>query len=140
MNRTIAFVFLIFIFSQVADAQLSVRPTGIFSNMQAAEDGGLVGTEIFVTYSRGDYHALVQHSKYGLNLVVLVKATVQEKKINFEVPFDSTVVLRGEGGAEQHIIIHNLWQFEGELSDDRLVGRFNDWETMELKRGKSYWQ
>ena len=123
-----------------ADAQLQVRPTGIFSNMQAEDDGNVVGTEIFVTYSRGKYQALVQHAKYGLNLVVLVKATVQGTKVSFDVPFDSTTVVHSEGGRQQQLTVHNLWSFEGELQDDRLVGRFNDWETFELTRGKSYWQ
>jgi hypothetical protein len=39
------------ILSLAADAQLPVRPTGVFSDMHSTKGAGdIVGTEIFITY------------------------------------------------------------------------------------------
>jgi hypothetical protein len=110
--------------------------------MQTGEDGEAIGTEILVTNMGGNYWALVHHAKYGVNLVVLVKANVEANKITFDMPFESSFVIGREGGAADRIKVNNVWHFEGEFQDDRLVGRFNGegWETLDLKRGKSYWQ
>ena len=125
-----------------AEAQRAVRPTGIFSNMETGADGEAIGTEIFVTESAGNHWALVQHAKYGVNLVVLVKAKVEGSKISFDLPFESSIVVGSEGGRKERIDFTSVWRFEGEFKEDRLVGRFNgaDWETLNLARGKSYWQ
>jgi hypothetical protein len=141
VKKTVSCVILISLLSLPAVAQLSVQRTGIFSNMRSINEAGeVVGTEIFLTHSRGEYSAFVQHVQGPTNIVALVKASVQGTKVSFDLPFDSLLVFHREGGAEERVMVHNVWRFEGELKDDRLVGKFNDWESFDLKRGKSYWQ
>jgi hypothetical protein len=124
-----------------ADAQLPIRPTGIFSDMRYVKEAGdVVGTEIFVTYGDGEYWAQVQHAEGEPGAPHLAKVNVQGTKVSFELAFDETHIEILANRAEQPKIVHYLLHFEGEVSKDRLVGKFNDSETLDLKRRNSYWQ
>jgi hypothetical protein len=99
-----------------ASAQKSSKPVafhteGVFSNIKAGEGGDYSGIQIYLTDSDGQFYATVTIAEGVLLAPVLVKvkAQVEERKIEFELPggggsrkFTGTVAAGGltlmEGG------------------------------------------
>ena len=125
VSRTAVFIGALFAAPFTVDSGQPDRPqvTGIFSDMRASRGSGDVsGIEIFVLVGKGGYYALVQIAEGSPSAPVLVRATVRDDALTFELPppykgqtFTGRVTRYG---------------LEGTLGVDRVV----------LPRSKSYWQ
>ena len=104
----------------------SARVTGIYSDMVYNRQGGdVLGTEIFIVYSRKGYFVSFQSSEGEPPVPVIIKALVAGSSIEFDLPPD--VDTRGH--------------FVGTINDSELRGSFaSNGQTIHLKRKNSYWQ
>jgi hypothetical protein len=107
--------------------------TGIYSNIYYNSAAGAhYGVELFVTYTREGYYVLFQEARGAPDVPILVKATVDQEKIEFVLP-DRT----GYHG-----------KFSGTVSKEALSGSFSepqlnrvtDTLLFTLRRTQSYWQ
>jgi hypothetical protein len=115
LRSALFFAFCLSAFSS-ASAQKSSKPAtfhteGVFSNITAGEGGDYSGMQVYLTDSDGQFYATVTIAEGVLLAPVLVKvkANVEERKIEFELPggdgprkFAGTVAASGltlmEGG------------------------------------------
>lgn len=107
------------------NAEQQVWIPGCYSDMYYNEEGGdLLGTEIFIVYSRDGFYALYQASEGDPDAPQLLPVKADGAAISFTVPS------RGAYG-----------EFNGAVTPYELTGTFlNTDNHISLKRKNSYWQ
>ena len=103
-----------------------VKVTGIYSDLAYNQEGGdVLGTELFIVFSRQGYYVFFQSSEGEPSVPMVVKAKVSGSNITFALPPEADP--RGE--------------FVGKITDNELVGSFKaNGQAIHLKRKNSYWQ
>jgi hypothetical protein len=105
--------------SAAADARIS----GIFTSLKYHEEAGdLLGYEILIVPTGNEWSAVVQVAQGELGVPFVVPVTVKGQTISFPIPDEF-------GGGS----------FNGKISSKSLKGTFGN-DTVNLRRGKSYWQ
>ena len=112
--------------SMAGAGESTIKVTGIYSDMKYNREGGdVLGTEIFVVFSKQGYCVVFQSAEGEPNVPVVVQASISEGKIFFEIP--PGIDPRG--------------RFSGEITKDELIGSFSaNGHVVRLKRKTSYWQ
>lgn len=105
--RSILFCALCLFVTSSAHAQKSSGPKtfhteGVFSNITAGEGGDYGGMQVYLTDSDGQFYATVTIAQGVLlpPVLVKVKANVELRKIEFELPGDSPRKFTGTVTAE----------------------------------------
>jgi len=128
--KLLAIIVYALFLTQFSWASEKIKVTGIFSNMYYHEEGGdLLGEEIFIVYGgQGNYFASVQCAQGGVRAPIIVKVTVNNNQISFNVP-----------DSNKHLCVPGL--FKGVISKKGITGEFtgNNYKVT-LPRGNSYWQ
>jgi hypothetical protein len=109
----------------------SAKPaiTGIYSDMcYNTESGDVVGMEIYLVYSKAGYYVIYQASEGEPSVPVIVKATIGDSTIEFQIP--EGVPFSGD--------------FQGRITSYGIEGRIAGYSgyasKLRLKRQLSYWQ
>jgi hypothetical protein len=133
MRAWLAAVLILMAFPVSAQTAEGPQITGIYSNIYYNRAAGAhYGVELFVTYTRDGYYVLFQEARGAPDVPILVKATVDQEKIEFVLP--------------DRIGYHG--KFSGTISKEALSGSFSepqlnrvtDTLLFTLRRTQSYWQ
>jgi hypothetical protein len=104
------------------------RVTGMFSNMEFDGEEDVGGFEVFIVYGNDKYFAYVQIAEGMPGDPVLVKAWIEGRKVEFDLP-------KGQG---------NLDHFKGQVTKKGLTGVFSGSDRDPVKtflpRRASYWK
>jgi hypothetical protein len=133
MKAWLAGVMLVCSMATASAQTTEPQVTGIYSNIYYNRAAGAhYGVELFVTYTRDGYYVLFQEARGAPDVPILVKATVEQEKIEFVLP--------------DRIGYHG--KFSGTVSKEALTGSFaepqlnrvTDTLLFRLRRTQSYWQ
>jgi hypothetical protein len=114
-------------------AQSKSGVTGFFSDMRyVREAGGVIGTEVWISFARDQYWACVQTAEGEPNPPDVVTVDVSGSKIRF-------TIMRQAVDAQKNLLPEKRMDFAGTVSAAGIVGMFNGQEV-NLKRKISYWQ
>ena len=114
-------------------AQSKSGVTGFFSDMRyVREAGGVIGTEVWISFARDQYWACVQTAEGEPNPPDVVTVDVSGSKIRF------TIMKQGVD-AQKNLLPEKRMDFVGTVSAAGITGTFNG-QDVNLKRKNSYWQ
>jgi len=107
--------------------------TGFFSDMRyVREAGGVIGTEVWISYARDQYWACVQTAEGEPNPPEVVAVDVSGSKIKF-------TIMKQRVDQQQNLLPEQRMDFAGTVSAAGITGTFNGQDVV-LKRRNSYWQ
>lgn len=88
--------------AQKSSGQKTFHTEGVFSNITAGEGGDYGGIQIYLTDSDGQFYATVTIAQGVLlpPVLVKVKANVEQRKIEFELPGDEPRKFTGTVAAD----------------------------------------
>jgi hypothetical protein len=114
-------------------AQSKSGVTGFFSDMRyVREAGGVIGTEVWISFARDQYWACVQTAEGEANPPEVVTVEVSGSKIRF-------TIMKQRVDAQQNLLPDLRMDFAGTVSTAGITGTFNG-QDVNLKRRGSYWQ
>jgi hypothetical protein len=114
-------------------AQSKSGVTGFFSDMRyVREAGGVIGTEVWISYARDQYWACVQTAEGEPNPPEVVTVDVSGSKIKF-------TIMKQRVDQQQNLLPDLRMDFAGTVSATGITGTFNGQDVI-LKRRNSYWQ
>lgn len=127
--RVIYTILVILFVVNVSYAASDIKKTGTFSSLSYhREAGDLLGYEVRIVFTKNGYEGTIQISEGGPDRLILLRnITVKDNAVSFVIPEGSL-----EGG-----------EFVGVLSATGLTGTITlkngNKISLDLKRGKSYW-
>jgi hypothetical protein len=114
--------------------QQGPRVTGFFTDMHhIRETGDVIGTEVWIVYSRGAYWATVEIAEGGSDPPVVVPVNVSGSKVKFTV----RVPLVDQNWKP---LPDTIFEFAGTVSRGGLRLESGPFGAVMLKRRSSYWQ
>jgi hypothetical protein len=114
-------------------AQSKSGVTGFFSDMRyVREAGGVIGTEVWISFARDQYWACVQTAEGEPNPPEVVTVDVSGSKVKF-------TIMKQRVDQQQNLLPDLRMDFAGTVSAAGITGTFNGQEV-NLKRRNSYWQ
>lgn len=126
-----AVFFLLLAFGTGAEPKSGV--TGFFSDMRyVREAGGVIGTEVWISYARDQYWACVETAEGEPNPPEVVAVDVSGSKIKF-------TIMKQRVDQNQNLLPEQRMDFIGTVSAAGITGTFNGQDVV-LKRRSSYWQ
>lgn len=126
-----AVFFLLLAFGTGAESKSGV--TGFFSDMRyVREAGGVIGTEVWISYARDQYWACVETAEGEPNPPEVVAVDVSGSKIKF-------TIMKQRVDQNQNLLPEQRMDFTGTVSAAGITGTFNGQDVV-LKRRNSYWQ